>query len=177
LGDFKKGWETLSLLLQKNFWILKDSLNLSFDITIESLNLFERKIEGKPDNFNLTVSKTCFGNRGFRTFGIYRKLRSCSILNFPKITKKWHEIKFWKSWKARSDSKTKSNVCFKVQNAGPYLNIILPYYLIFIFREIIIKIFHQKIIWLITQLLKNMLKHLIICYSSSFEKHLTQLWY
>ena len=47
------------------------------------------------------------------------KFGICSIPNFPKITKNDLKVEFRKSRKTRSDSKTDSNVQFKVRNAGP----------------------------------------------------------
>jgi len=38
---------------------------------------------------------------------------------FQKLQKNDIKIEFWKSQKTRSDSKTNSNVWFKVRNAGP----------------------------------------------------------
>jgi len=38
---------------------------------------------------------------------------------FWKLQKNDVKIEFWKFRKTRSDSKTDTNVCFKVQNAGP----------------------------------------------------------
>jgi len=80
------------------------------------------------------VKKPCFGVKKFgEKFRKVRKQRFLNIWNLQKIQNLFYselseklqkndvKIKFWKSQKTRSDSKTNSNAQFEVCNAGSYL--------------------------------------------------------